>query len=131
MVDDAGVEDEAKNLKTTPLHLGAFVLSNSKINIKNLIHVLGGFYLNDVYYTGTDSLFIENKHWDKLDKIALIVKNLLHGKTDFISGGIFYGLFLALKIKFCLTIVKYGVLDEHKTFKGFTNVSDGLDRKNF
>ena len=24
---------------------------------------------------------------------------------------------------------KYGVIDEHKTFKGFSNVSDNLDRK--
>ena len=33
------------------------------------------------------------------------------------------------KRKYCLTINKYGVIDEHKTFKGFTNVSDNLDRK--
>ena len=26
---------------------------------------------------------------------------------------------------------KYGVIDEHKTFKGFTNVSDNLDRKEY
>ena len=30
MVDDAGLEDEVKKLNTMPLHLGAFVLSNSK-----------------------------------------------------------------------------------------------------
>ena len=41
----------------------------------------------------------------------------------------FYGLFLAPKITYCLTINEYGVIDEHKTFKGFTNVSDNLDRK--
>ena len=29
MTDDAGLEDEVKKLKTMPLHLGAFVLSNS------------------------------------------------------------------------------------------------------
>ena len=38
-------------------------------------------------------------------------------------------MFLAPKIKYCLTINKYGGFDEHKTFKGFTNVSDSLDRK--
>ena len=26
---------------------------------------------------------------------------------------------------------KYGVIDEHKTFKCFTNVSDNLDRKGY
>ena len=40
-------------------------------------------------------------------------------------------MFLAPKIKCCLTINKYGVIDEHKTFKGFTNVSDNLDRKEY
>ena len=29
LIDDAGLEDEIKNLNTMPLHLGASVLSNS------------------------------------------------------------------------------------------------------
>ena len=89
------------------------------------------FYANDVYYTDTDSLYIENKHWDKLQKAELVGKNLLQGKNDYKDGGMFYGLFLAPKIKYCLTINKYGVIDDHKTFKGFTNVSDNLDRKEY
>ena len=40
-------------------------------------------------------------------------------------------MFLAPKIKYCLTINKYGIIDEHKTFKGFTNVSYNLDRKEY
>ena len=40
-------------------------------------------------------------------------------------------MFLAPKKKYCFTINKYGVIDEHKTFKGFTNVSDNLDRKEY
>ena len=64
-----------------------------------------------------------------MDKAGLVGKSLLQGKKDYKDGGIFYGLFLTPKIKYCLTINKYGVIDEHKTFKGFTNVSDNLDRK--
>ena len=131
MIDDPGLEDEVKKLNTMPLHLGAFVLSNSKRIMNNFIHAINGFYTNDVYYTDTDSLYIENKHWDKLDKAGLVGKNLLQGKNDYKGGGIFYGLFLAPKIKYCLTINKYGVIDEHKTFKGFTDVSDKLDRKEY
>ena len=131
MIDDAGLEDEIKKINTMPLHLGAFVLSNSKRIMNTFIHAINGFYTNDVYYTDTDSLYIENKHWDKLEKAGLVGKNLLQGKNDFKDGGIFYGLFLAPKIKYCLTINKYGVIDEHKTFKGFTNVSDKLDRKEY
>ena len=130
MVDDAGLEDEVKKLKTMPLHLGAFVISNCKRIVNNFIHAINGFYTNDVYYTDTDSLYTENKHWDKLDKAGLVGKGLLQGKNDYKDGGIFYGLFLAPKINYCLNINKYGVIDEHKTFKGLTNVSDNLDRNN-
>ena len=131
MIDDAGLEDEVKKLNTMPLHLGAFVLSNSKWIMNNFIHAINGFYTNDVYYTDCDSLYIENKPWDKLDKVGLVGKNLLQGINDYKDGGIFYALFLAPKIKYCLTINKYGVTDEHKTFKGFTNVSHNLNRKEY
>ena len=131
MIDDAGLEDELKKLNTMPLHSGAFVLSNSKRIMNNFIHAIDGFYTNDVYYTDTDNLYIENKHWEKLDKAGLAGKKFLQGKNVYEDGGIFYGLFLAPKIKYCLTINKYGVIEEHKTFKGFTNVSDNLDRKEY
>ena len=131
MIDDAGLEEEVKKLNTMPPHLGAFLLSNSKRIMNNFIHAINGFYTNDVYFTDTDSLYIENKHWHKLDKACLVGKNLLQAKNDYKDGGIFYGFFLAPKIKYCLTINKYGVIDEHKTFKRFTNVSDNLDRKDY
>ena len=131
MIDDAGLEDEVKKLNTMPLHLGSFVLSNSKRIMNNFIHAIGGFYTNDVYYTDTDSLYIENKHWDKLRNDGLVGKNLLQGKNDYGDGGIFYALFLAPKIKYCLIINKYGVISEKKCFKGFTNVSENLDRKEY
>ena len=131
MIDDAGLEDEVKKLNTMPLHLGAFVLSNSKRIMNNFIHAINGFYTNDVYYTDTDSLYIENKHWDKLEKAGLVGKNLLQGKNDYKDGGIWYALFLAPKIKYCLTVNRYGVIDEHKTFKGFKDVKDVLDRKEY
>ena len=65
--------------------------------MNNFIHAIDGFYTSDVYYTDTDSLYIENKHRDKLDKAGLVGKNLLQGKNDYKDGGIFYGLFLAPK----------------------------------
>ena len=97
MKDDEGLQDEVKKVNTMPLHLGAFVLSNSKRIMKNFIHAISGFYTNDVYYTDTDSLYTENKHWEKLDKAGLVGKNRLQGKNDYKEGGIWYGLFLAPK----------------------------------
>ena len=56
MIYDAGLEDEVKKLDTMPLHLGAFVLSNSKRIMNNFIHAINGFDTNDVHYADTDSL---------------------------------------------------------------------------
>ena len=131
MNDDKGLEDEVKKLNTMPLHLGAFVLSNSRRNMNKFLHAINGFYTNDVYYGNTDSVYIEKKHWDKLDKAGLVGKNLLQGKNDYKDGGIWFGLILAPKINYCLTISQYGVIGEHKTFKGFTLVSNNLDRKGY
>ena len=61
----------------------------------------------------------------------MVGKALLQGEKDYKDGGIFYRLFLAPKIKYCLTINKYGVIDEHRTFKGFTIVSENSDRKEY
>ena len=99
MIVDAGLEIEVKKIITSPLRLGPFVLSNSKRIVKILIHAIIGFFTKDVYYTDTDSLYTENKHWDKLDEAGLVGKGLLQGKNDYQLGCIFYGLFLAPKIK--------------------------------
>ena len=96
--------------------------------MNNFIHVIKGFYTNDLHYEDIDSMCIENKHWHQLDKAGLVVKMLPQGKNDYKDGRIFCGLLLAPKIKLCLIISKYGVIDEHKTFKRL-NVSDNLDRK--
>ena len=130
-IGDIGLEDEVKKSNTMPLHLEALVLSNSKRLMNNFIQANNGFYANDVYYADTDSLYIESKHWEKLYKAGLVGKKILHGENDYPDGGLFYGLFLAPKINCCSTLNKYGFIDEHKTFKGFTNVSHNLDRKKY
>ena len=63
-----------------------------------------------------------------LDKATLVVEELCQGKKDYKTGGIFYGLFLAPKIIYCLTIDDYGIIQEHKTFKGFNDSKRLLDR---
>ena len=99
MKDGEGLKDEVKEVNTMPPHLGASVLSNSKRIMNNFINAIDGFHSNDVFYTDADSLYIENKHWDKLSALNLSGKNGLQGKNDYIEGGIWYGLFLAPKIK--------------------------------
>ena len=91
--DDDGLEDEVKEVNTLPLQLAVFIFSNSKRILNSFIQAIDGFYTNDVYYTDTDSLYLESKHWDKLDKAGLVGKNLLQGKSDYKDGGIWYALF--------------------------------------
>ena len=124
---DEGLQYEVEKVNTMPLHLGAFVLSNSKRLMNNFIHAIDGIYTNDVSFTDTDSLYIENKPWDKLDNAGLVGRNRLQGENENKPGGIWYVLLLAPKLKNCLTINKYDVKDELKTFKGLTNVSDGME----
>ena len=131
MRDDDGLQDEVKRVNILPLQLAAFILSNSKRIMNNFIHAINGFYTNDVYYSDTESLYFEKKHWQNLDKAGLVGKKLLQGKNDFKEGGIWYALYLAPKIKKCLTINSFGVIQEHKCFKGFTNVGDNFDREEY
>ena len=63
-----------------------------------------------------------------LDKANLVGKNLCQGKNDYQTGGIFYGLFLAPKIKYCLTINEFVVIQQHMTFIGFNDNKRLLDR---
>ena len=131
MKKDDGLDDDCDNKNTLRAVLGAFILANSRRIMNNFIREINGFYENNVYYTDTDSLYIEKKYWDVLDKANLVGDNLCQGKNDYEAGGIFYGLYLAPQIKYCLTIDEYGIIKEHKTFKGFNDSKRLLDRSQF
>ena len=131
MKKDDGLDDDCDIKNTLPAVLGAFILSNSKRIMNNFIREINGFYNNSIYYGDTDSLYIEKKYWDVLDKANLVGDGLCQGKNDYRTGGIFYGLFLAPKIKYCLAIDDYGVIQEHKTFKGFNDSKRLLDRSQY
>ena len=119
-------DNDVKN--TLPSQLGAFILSNSKRIMNKFIREINGFYNNNIYYGDTDSLYIEKKYWDVLDKANLVGKILCQGKNDYKTGGIFYGLFLAPKIKYVLTIDDFGIIQQHMTFKGFNDSKRLLNR---
>ena len=114
-----------------PLQLGVFVLLNSKRTMNNFKHVIDGFNTNDLYYEDTNSMYIDNKLWEKMDQTGLVGKNRLQSKNDYKDGGTWYGLFLAPKTKYFLKMNNFGIIDEQKMFKGSTNVSDNLDRKEY
>ena len=99
--------------------------------MNNFIREINGFYSNSIYYGDTDSLYIEKKYWDVLGKAKLVEEGLCQGENDYETGGIFYGLYLAPKIKYCLTIDDYGIIQEHKTFKGLNDSKRLLDRSQY
>ena len=131
MKRDDGLDDDCDIKNTLPAILGAFILANSKRIMNKFIKEINGFCNNSIYYGDTDSLYIEKKYWDVLDKANLVGEELCQAKNDYKTGGIFYGLFLAPKIKYCLTIDDYGIIKEHKTFKGFNDSKRLLDRSQY
>ena len=106
--DRLGDDCDIKNILLAVL--GAFILSNSERIMNNFITEINGFYNNSIYFGGTDTLYIENKNWEVLDKANLVGESLCQGKIDNKTGGILYGLFLAPKIKHCLTTDDYGII---------------------
>ena len=56
-----------------------------------------------------------------LDNAKVSRKNLCERRNDYQYGGVFYGLFLAPKIKYCSTIDEFGIIQYHMTFKGFND----------
>ena len=129
--NDDGLDGDNDVKDTLPSHLGAFTLSNSKRILNNFIREINDFYNNSVFYGDTDILHIEKKYSDVLDKAGLVADIFCQGKNDYKSRGIFYGLFLARKIKNCLTIDSYNIIQEHKTFKGLNNIERLLDRSQY
>ena len=50
--------------------------------MNNFIREINGFYNNSIYYGDNDSLYIEKKYWDVLDKAKLVGTN---GKVEMIT----------------------------------------------
>ena len=128
MKKDDGLDDDCDIKKNLPAVLGSFILGNSRRIMNKFIREINRFYNNSINYGDTDILYIEKKYWDNLDNANLVGEEICQGKNDYKTGGIFCELFLAPKIKYCLTIDDYGIIQEHKTFKGFNDSKRLLDR---
>ena len=76
-------------------------------------------------------MYVEKKYWDVLDNANLFAKILCQGKIDYETGGVFYGLFLAPKLKHVLTIDEFVIFQQHMTFKGFNDSKRILDRSQY
>ena len=117
--DDEGVDEihKAESKNKTPSHFGSYILSHSKRLMNDVIEQVGGFYNNSIYYSDTDSLYIHKKYWFSLVDNGFIGKSPGLGRNDYGTSGIFYALFLAPKIKYCLVIDALGDISAKRTFK--------------
>ena len=127
MKKDDGLDEHNDIRNTLPIHLGGLILSNSKQIMNNFIRERNGFYKSSIYYGDTDSIYIEKQHRNVLEKANLVGKELCQGKSDYESGGLFYGLIRDPKRHYCLTINEFGIIQQHMTFKGFNDSKRLLD----
>ena len=120
--DDENVDDydRAKSINTMPSHFGNCLLSHSNRLMNDVIKELGGFYINIIYYTDTDSLYIHKNYWFSLVENGFVGKSLGLVKNDYGNSGIFHAWFLAPKIKYCLVINDFGVISAKRTSKGYS-----------
>ena len=79
---DGGLDDDCDFKTTRPAHLGTFIFSKIKRIMKNFITEIDGFYNNVINYSDTDSLYIEKKYWDLLDKAKLVGEKFCQGKKE-------------------------------------------------
>ena len=77
-----------------------------------------GFYTNNITYSETDLNYIGKKYLHVLGKAKLVEEELCQGKKNYKKCCMFYGLFLAPKIKYCLTIDKHCIIQEQKKYEG-------------
>ena len=131
MKKDDGLDHDCDIKNTLPAVLGSLILAIGRRIMNKFIREINGFYENYIYYTDTDSLYLEKKYWDVLDKANLVGDDLCQRKNDYKTSGIFYGLFLGPKIEYCVTIDDYGIIPEHKTFKIFNDCERLLDRSQY
>ena len=122
-----GLDDDCDIETTLPEVLGAFILGNNRRIIDKFIREKKRFFKINIFYTDSDSLYIEKKYWDVLNK-ANLVEELCRRKIDYTTGSIFFGIFLAPIINICLTIDNFSIIQKHKIFKGLNDSNRLLDR---
>lgn len=65
-----------------PSLVGVYILAHSRKVMNNFIHAIDGFRFPKVYYSDTDSLFIEEDSLNKLKELGYYGKNFGQGKND-------------------------------------------------
>ena len=71
---------------------------------------------------------MKTKYQDVLHKAKFSRKRIMSRQKRLCRWWFYFPFFLALKLKYCSTIDKFGIFREHKTFEGFNDSKRLLDR---
>ena len=82
-----------------------------------------------VFIISHSALNIFKKQWSILEEINLVGSDMDQQKIDYGDSRIFYGLFLALKLKCCLSIVGNRFTKGSWNFEGLGGANRLLERK--
>ena len=85
MKKNDGLDDVCDIKKALAAVLGAFILGNSRRIMSKFIIEINWFYKNNLYYTDTDSLYIEKKR-KVLGNAKLVGEGFCWGKKDYKTG---------------------------------------------
>ena len=69
---------------------------------------------NLMYFILIPTAYIFKEHCDVLDKPGLVGDNFSQSENVYKDSGVFYRLFSAAKISYCLRIDDSGIIEEHK-----------------
>ena len=69
---DPGIDKIEEDDKCMPSRLCIFVLSHNEKNMNSFVHDFGGFSSINVYFHGTDSLYIHMNHYENLKEAGYV-----------------------------------------------------------
>lgn len=93
-------DTDSETTMAFPTIFGSYILSQSRRIMNNFIHTIDGFNNFKVWYTDTDSLYIDIDSYKTLQQLGHVGSELGQGSNDYDENVITYGLFLGPKQKY-------------------------------
>ncbi len=110
--------DEITQQSFFPSQFGSYILAHSRRAMNDFIHAIDGFKQFKVWYTDTDSLYIDEDSYYKLMSMGFVGESLGQGKNDNGQSKIVKAYFVGPKQKYSLLEDQCGALEHSISFKG-------------
>jgi len=124
------IEERGKSF--FPSQFGSYILAHSRRVMNDIVHAIDGFNTFKIWYTDTDSLYIDQISYLKLQELGYVGDALGQGKNDNKSGGVInYAIFAGPKMKYCEIVSPSGETEISVSFKGIQRGTEMLSRDVF